>query len=64
MLTVVWQQVLGPSDVAALDALYARVIWIPDGEIAPLTDAAERYREIIGPPERRSAEPLRRRTAR
>jgi len=51
MLTVVWQQVLGPSDVAALDALYARVIWIPDGEIAPLTDAAERYREIIGPPE-------------
>jgi hypothetical protein len=51
MLTVIWEQVLGPADVRALDALHARVIWIPDGAIEPLTDAALRYREIIGPPE-------------
>jgi hypothetical protein len=49
-LAPIWEQVLGPADAAALDALYARVIWIPDGEIEPLTEAAVRYREIIGPP--------------
>jgi Mg-chelatase subunit ChlD len=50
-LAPIWAEVLGPADVAALDALYARVIWIADGEIEPLTDAAARYREIIGAPE-------------
>ena len=30
----------GRATSRALDALYARVIWIPDGEIEPLTDAA------------------------
>jgi Mg-chelatase subunit ChlD len=50
-LAPIWEQVLGRDDVAALDGLYARVIWIPDGEIEPLTDAATRYREIVGPPE-------------
>ena len=47
----------------ALDALYARVIWIPDGEIEPLTDAAMRYREIEdadpAPTSRRASSPTR-----
>ena len=50
-LAPIWEHVLGRDDFAALDALYARVIWIPDGEIELLTDAAVRYREIVGPPE-------------
>ena len=48
-LKLIWEHVLGPADVRALDALYARVIWIADSEIAPLSDAARRYRDVVGP---------------
>jgi hypothetical protein len=41
-LEPVWEHVLGCADMAAVDRLYARVIWIADGEIEPLTDAAAR----------------------
>jgi hypothetical protein len=51
MLSVVWEQVFGPADLRELDSLFARVIWIADGEIDALSDAASRYREIIGAPE-------------
>jgi hypothetical protein len=50
-LTAIWEHVLGPADLRALDSLYARVTWIPDGELAPLSEAAKRYREIIGEPD-------------
>jgi Mg-chelatase subunit ChlD len=50
-LTPIWTHVLGADDVHALNGLYARVIWIPDGENEAVTTAALRYREIIGPPE-------------
>jgi Mg-chelatase subunit ChlD len=46
-----WQQVLGTADMDALDALFARAIWIPDGELEPLDQAAREYRAIIGPPD-------------
>ena len=47
----VWRQVLGDRDLAALDDLFARVIWIPDGELEALDRAAREYRAIIGPPD-------------
>jgi len=47
----VWRPVLGDRDLAALDALFARVIWIPDGELEALDRAAREYRAIIGPPD-------------
>jgi Mg-chelatase subunit ChlD len=51
----VWQQVLGDADLAALDELFARVIWIDDGDLEALDRAARDYRAIIGaadpPPE-------------
>jgi hypothetical protein len=47
----VWRRALGDSDLRALDALYARVIWIADGELAALDHAAHAYRQIIGPPD-------------
>ncbi|HUO73814.1 MAG TPA: hypothetical protein VMU39_23785 [Solirubrobacteraceae bacterium] len=50
-LRTVWERVLGRDDVAALDQLYASVIWIPDGDLERLDAAAERYREIVGDPE-------------
>jgi hypothetical protein len=50
-LRAVWERVLGRDDLAALDQLYASVIWIPDGELERLDAAAERYREIVGEPE-------------
>ena len=50
-LRTVWERVLGRDDVAALDQLYASVIWIPDGDLERLDAAAERYREIVGEPE-------------
>jgi hypothetical protein len=50
-LRTVWERVLGRDDLAALDQLYASVIWIPDGDLERLDAAAERYREIIGEPE-------------
>ncbi|MFL5863587.1 MAG: hypothetical protein ACJ780_22900 [Solirubrobacteraceae bacterium] len=50
-LHTVWERVLGRDDVAALDQLYASVIWIPDGDLERLDAAAGRYREIVGDPE-------------
>jgi hypothetical protein len=50
-LRTVSASVLGRSDLVALDDLYARLIWVADGENAPLTECATRYREIIGPPD-------------
>jgi hypothetical protein len=50
-LRTVWELVLGRDDVAALEQLYASVIWIPDGDLERLDAAAERYREIVGEPQ-------------
>jgi hypothetical protein len=50
-MRIVWERVLGADDLAALDALYASVIWIPDGELERLDAAARAYREIVGEPE-------------
>jgi len=47
----VWRQVLGGRDLAALDELFAKLIWIPDGELEALDRAAREYRAIIGPPD-------------
>ncbi|HYB25600.1 MAG TPA: hypothetical protein VEF89_03205 [Solirubrobacteraceae bacterium] len=47
----VWRQVLGDPDLDALDALFAKLIWIGDGELEPLDRAAREYRAIIGPPD-------------
>ena len=46
-----WLQVLGERDLDALDALFAKVIWIPDGELDALDRAAREYRAIIGAPD-------------
>ncbi len=48
---VVSKQVLGERDLAALDELFARVIWIDDGDPQALDRAAREYRAIIGPPD-------------
>jgi hypothetical protein len=50
-LDAVWTQVLGTADLQALDDLYARTIWIADGDLDALDHAARTYREIIGPPD-------------
>jgi hypothetical protein len=50
-LRSVWSAVLGEEDLAALDDLYARVVWIPDGELDRLDEAARAYRQIVGPPD-------------
>lgn len=50
-LEPIWRAVLGDADMKALNDLYARVIWIPDGEIDRMDKAAREYREIIGPPD-------------
>jgi hypothetical protein len=50
-LRTVWERVLGKDDLAALDQLYASVIWIPDGDLERLDAAAQRYRAIVGEPE-------------
>jgi hypothetical protein len=47
----VWRHVLGDRDLDALGALFARVIWIGDGELDALDRAAREYRAIIGPPD-------------
>jgi Mg-chelatase subunit ChlD len=44
----VWRQVLGEADLAALDELFARVIWIDDGDLDALDRAARDYRALIG----------------
>jgi Mg-chelatase subunit ChlD len=50
-LRVVWRAVLGGDDLRALDDLYAKVIWIPDGELDRLDEAARAYRQIVGAPD-------------
>ena len=50
-LTAIWRQVLSDTDLHALDRLYARVIWIADGNLDALSDAARTYRAIIGEPD-------------
>jgi Mg-chelatase subunit ChlD len=50
-LSPIWRAVLGDDDCKALDDLYARLIWVPDGENEPLSEWARRYRDIIGPPD-------------
>src|SRR5262249_4439290 len=47
----IWTHVLGDADLARLDTLFARLIWIPDGDLDALDAAAREYREIIGPPD-------------
>lgn len=54
-LEPIWTAVLGTDDLAELDALFARLMWIPDGDLDGLDDAARAYREIIGPPDDESA---------
>ena len=50
-LQAVWRSVLGEPDLRALDDLYARVVWIPDGELDRLDQAAREYRQIVGEPD-------------
>ena len=50
-LRSVWSAVLGEEDLAALDDLYAKVVWIPDGELDRLDEAARAYRQIVGAPD-------------
>jgi hypothetical protein len=47
----VWRAVLGDRDLRALDDLYARLVWIPDGELDRLDEAAREYRRIVGEPD-------------
>lgn len=45
-----WQQVLG-ADKTALEDLFARLIWCPDGDSEQLSVYAREYRDIIGAPD-------------
>jgi hypothetical protein len=54
-LRSVWRAVLGDDDLRALDDLYAKVVWIPDGELDRLDEAAREYRRIVGEPTRHQA---------
>jgi hypothetical protein len=47
----VWSAVLGERDLKALDDLYANVVWIADGEIDRLDEAAREYPRIVGEPD-------------
>jgi hypothetical protein len=47
----VWRAVLGDRDLRALDDLYAKVVWIADGELDRLDEAAGEYRRIVGEPD-------------
>ena len=47
-LQAIWRSVLGEPDLQALDDLYARLLWIPDGELERLDEAAREYRRIVG----------------
>jgi hypothetical protein len=47
----VWRAVLGDRDLHALDDLYAKVVWIADGELDRLDEAAREYRRIVGEPD-------------
>jgi hypothetical protein len=46
-----WRAVLGEDDLRALDALYSRLVWIRDGELERLDEAAREYRRIVGEPD-------------
>src|SRR5439155_1002378 len=48
LLEPIWRPVLGKTDLAALDALFACLIWIFDGDDAAFDVAAREYRAIIG----------------
>jgi hypothetical protein len=50
-LATVWRQALGDRALHTLDNLFARLVWIADGELDALDDAARAYREIIGAPD-------------
>jgi hypothetical protein len=50
-LRAIWRSVLGDPDLQALDDLYAWLLWIPDGELDRLDEAAREYRRIVGEPE-------------
>ena len=47
----IWRQALGDARPAALEELFARVIWIADGELDALDAAARAYRAIVGAPD-------------
>jgi hypothetical protein len=46
-----WRAVLGECDLRALEDLYARLVWIPNGEVERLDEAAREYRRIVGDPD-------------
>ena len=48
---IVWRQVLGDRDLDRLDELYAKLVWIPDGELERARPRRREYRAIIGPPD-------------
>ena len=50
-LAELWRVVLGERDLHALEDLYARLVWIPDGELERLDEAAREYRRIVGEPD-------------
>ncbi len=50
-LRAVWRAVLGEEDLAALDDLYAKLVWIADGALDRLDEAAREYRRIVGEPD-------------
>ncbi|MGP0048170.1 MAG: hypothetical protein ACLPZR_04875 [Solirubrobacteraceae bacterium] len=50
-LWAVWRAVLGDHDLQALDHLYTGLVWIPDGDLDRLDDAARTYRRIVGAPD-------------
>ena len=50
-LQAIWRAVIGEPDLRALDDLYARLLWIPDGDLERLDDAAREYRRIVGEPD-------------
>ena len=47
----IWAQTLGAHDLQALDDLFARLVWVPDGELDALDRAAGAYRDIVGAPD-------------
>ena len=50
-LDVIWRRTLGADDLRVLDELFARLVWIEDGDLEALDRAARTYRDIIGPPD-------------
>ncbi|HWC27910.1 MAG TPA: hypothetical protein VG474_15070, partial [Solirubrobacteraceae bacterium] len=47
-LRPIWERVLGSADVRALDDLYARLVWVDDGDLDALNLFAREYRAIVG----------------